>query len=387
MVFYMEQTLLLEGTLYRYPDIARLCRQYHEEKSFRGDLWRFLAEWFEEKSTVGGVTSGSTGAPKAMRLEKKRMRHSAGLTCSFLKLRPGDSALLCMPLRYVGAKMLVVRALAAGLDLICVTPSSRPLRECHTALSFAAMTPMQVLSTLEHPEEAGRLRRVAHLIIGGGPIDAILEERLRDFPLAVWSTYGMTETLSHIALRRLNGPEASDWYTPFEGVSLSSSSEGTLIIEAPPLCADRLVTNDLIEFDPSGRFFRILGRKDNVINSGGVKVQIEAAEEMLRPHLCQPFLITSAPDAGKGEQVILLTEGEVSQELLAVCKSVLPRYWPPAQALRVESLPCAGSDKPDRAAARKMAQAMLFPTLLNEKGEDIVNWRRKSYIPGESETG
>lgn len=357
-----EQTLLLEGTLYRRPEIAALCRRHQEEASFRGELCRFLAEWFDEKITVRGMSSGSTGRPKEMALEKSRMMHSAGLTCSFLGLRPGHSALLCMPLQYVGAKMLVVRALVAGLNLICVTPSSRPLRECSFSIDFAAMTPMQVLSTLERPDEAGRLRRIGHLIIGGGAVDASLQKELQSFPHAVWSTYGMTETLSHIALRRLNGPEASEWYSPFDGVSLSSSPDGALIIDAPRLCPQRLLTNDLVEFGPEGRF-RILGRKDNVINSGGIKIQIEAAEDMLRPHLGRPFLITSAPDPGKGEQVVLLIEGEgySESELLASCKSFLPRHWAPVCALSVNSLPMTGSDKPDRAAAKNIAKDLLFP--------------------------
>ena len=364
----MEQTLLLEGTLYRYPEIANLCLQHQDTDGVRGDLWRFLAEWFDDNPTVSGQTSGSTGTPKVMHLEKSRMRHSADLTCSFLGLRPGHSALLCMPLQYVGAKMLVVRALVAGLNLVCVQPSSHPLRECRATLDFAAMTPMQVLSTLEQPEEADRLRRIAHLIIGGGGIDSCLNQQLQSFPFAVWSTYGMTETLSHIALRRLNGPDASEWYTPFDGVALSASPDGTLAIDAPRLCAERLATNDMVEFDSGGRF-RILGRKDNVINSGGVKVQIERAEELLRPHLNCPFLVTSAPDPDRGEQVVLLSQGEISQELLAVCRSVLPRYWAPVQALQVESLPMTGSDKPDRVKAKKMAETLLCPTPLDEKGE------------------
>ena len=364
----MEETLLLEGTLYRSPEIACLCSQHQDTEGFRGDLWRFLTEWFDESPTVSGQTSGSTGTPKIVPLEKSRMRHSADLTCSFLGLRPGHSALLCMPLKFVGAKMLVVRALVAGLNLICVQPSTRPMRECPVALDFAAMTPMQVSSSLEQPEEAERLRRIAHLIIGGGAIDSSLYQQLQNFPFAVWSTYGMTETLSHIALRRLNGPEASEWYSPFSGIGLSASQEGTLVIDAPRLCATQIVTNDMVEFDYGGRF-RILGRKDNVINSGGIKVQIERAEDLLRPHLDCPFLITSAPDPGKGEQVVLLTQGETSLELLTTCKSLLPRYWAPVHALQVESLPMTGTDKPDRAKAKRMAEALLCPVFHREKGE------------------
>jgi Acyl-CoA synthetases (AMP-forming)/AMP-acid ligases II len=362
-----EQILLLEGRPYSRSAVERQALQCCGLDDFQGDLWRFLAEWFDENDSVPGLSSGSTGAPKVMRLEKERMRHSARLTCSFLGLGPGDAALLCMPLKYVGAKMMVVRALVAGLNLICVPPSSRPLRECPLIPAFAAMTPMQVLSTLEQPEEAARLRRIGHLIIGGGAVEASLSEQLRDFPNAVWSTYGMTETLSHIALRRLSGPEASDWYRPFEGVSLSASPEGSLVIDAPGLCAEQLVTNDLVEFG-SEACFRILGRKDNVINSGGVKVQIETAEELLRPHLGGAFLITSGPDSKTGEQVVLLTEGECPEELLATCKSVLPPYWAPVRALRVKSLPLTGSGKPNRAAAKLMARELLDSASRTGKG-------------------
>ena len=362
-----EQTLLLEGRPYPRSEIARQGFQYRGQDGFQGDLWRFLAEWFDDDDTVPGMSSGSTGAPKVMRLEKVRMMHSAGLTCSFLGLKPGDSALLCMPLKYVGAKMMVVRALVAGLDLICVPPSSRPLSECAATPDFAAMTPMQVISTLERPEEAARLRRIGHLIIGGGAIEAPLAGQLRNFPNAVWSTYGMTETLSHIALRRLSGAEASDWYRPFEGVSLSASPEGALIIDAPRLCPERLFTNDLAEFGPEGRF-RILGRKDNVINSGGIKIQIETAEALLRPHLGGAFLITSCPDPQRGERVVLLIEGECPGEVLSTCKSVLPPYWAPVQALLVESLPLTGSGKPDRAAAKLMARALFGSVQATGKG-------------------
>ena len=149
--------------------------------------------------------------------------------------------------------------------------------------------------------------QVRHLIIGGGAIDENLEKSLQDFPYAVWSTYGMTETLSHIALRQLNGKGRSEWYTPFSNVSLSSSEEGTLVINAPLVSEEILKTNDIVEFNISGQF-RILGRKDNTINTGGIKVQIEQVEDALRPLLSCPFMITSVSDIKFGEQIVLLLE-------------------------------------------------------------------------------
>jgi O-succinylbenzoic acid--CoA ligase len=242
----------------------------------------FLDEWNNDSEYVEVKTSGSTGEPKRMLVKKRRMLNSARITCDFLGLKAGDAALLCMSTDYIAGKMMVVRSIERGLKLIEVPPSGHPLNNSqlstlHSPLSFAAMVPMQVYNTLQVPEERERLMQIRHLIIGGGAIDEAMEAELRTFPHAVWSTYGMTETLSHIALRRISGPEASEWYTPFRTVKLSTTSEGCLVIDAPEVCVQTLTTNDIVELKPDGRF-RILGRKDNVICSGGIKIQMEEVE-------------------------------------------------------------------------------------------------------------
>ena len=188
-------------------------------------LDEFLEEWNNPSPYVHVQTSGSTGVPKPMSVEKRRMLASARITNDFLGLQSGDTALLCMSLDYIAGKMMVVRALERGLRLLAVEPSGHPLavasEQSSSALSFAAMVPLQVYNSLQVPEEKERLQQIRHLIIGGGAIDDALASELKTFPNAVWSTYGMTETLSHIALRRLSGPNASDWYTPFPSVTLS----------------------------------------------------------------------------------------------------------------------------------------------------------------------
>ena len=169
----------------------------------------FLTEWNSASPLIELKTSGSTGKPKIMVVEKRRMEASARITCQFLGLKEGDTALLCMPLDYIAGKMVVVRSLTCGLRLVEVEPSGHPLRELNSAPTFAAMVPLQVCNSLQDEKEAQLLRDIKQLIIGGGAIDAALESQLRTFPNAVWSTYGMTETLSHIARRRINGKEAS----------------------------------------------------------------------------------------------------------------------------------------------------------------------------------
>ena len=326
--------------------------------SFQASLADFLHEWFDDHDTVLVHTSGSTGTPKPLRVEKQRMMQSAMLTVRFLGLHTGDTALLCMPLKYIAGKMVVVRALVAGLDLLPVTPSGHPLAQTSTTPVFAAMIPMQVYNSLQVPEEKERLQQIRHLIIGGGAIDTSLGKQLLSFPHAVWSTYGMTETLSHIALRRLNGPEASDWYTPFQHVKLSLSPENTLTIEAPAVCPEILTTNDICEFNAQGQF-HILGRKDNTINTGGVKVQIEQVENALRATLSCPFQVTAVPDLKFGERIVLLLEDPEAacpESVLTEAFHTLSPYWRPKQVFRIRQLPQTGTGKPDRATARKLAK-------------------------------
>ena len=326
------------------------------------NLEAFLAEWHNECPYVRVKTSGSTGDPKPMLVEKCRMLASARRTNDFLGLKEGDTALLCMSLDYIAGKMMVVRALERGLRLISVEPSGHPLRVIQRgqspSIDFAAMVPLQVYNSLQVAAERDRLMQIRHLIIGGGAIDEGLAASLKDFPNAVWSTYGMTETLSHIALRRLNGPDASEWYTPFDSVRLSLSEEDCLVIDAPEVCTTTLVTNDIAAFCPDGTF-RILGRKDNVICSGGIKIQAEEVERQLRPHLRESYLITKRPDDKFGEVVVLLTEGSVD-EARQVCERILPKYHQPRVYLHVDQIPLTETVKPARQKAKRIGESLSF---------------------------
>lgn len=290
-------------------------------------LDEFYAEWNNGSDKILVHTSGSTGTPKPMMVEKRRMEASATITCDFLNLKAGDTALLCMPLDYIAGKMVVVRSIVRKLKLISVKPSGHPLQGLTEAPVFAAMIPMQVYNSLNVPEEKELLMQVKHLIIGGGAVDEKMEKDLRDFPNAVWSTYGMTETLSHIALRRLSGKEASCWYTPFDSVDVSVNNEGCLVIDAPRVAETRIVTNDIAEIGKDGRHFRILGRKDNVIDSGGIKIQIEEVEAALRKHLAVPYMITKKNDHKFGEIVVMLVESTDTDKVRKICEACLPKYW------------------------------------------------------------
>ena len=341
----------------------------------------FFSEWNNDSDRVLVHTSGSTGKPKPMMVEKKRMLNSARITCDFLGLKPGDSALLCMSLDYIAGKMVVVRSIERHLHLISVSPSGHPLKnidlkdvngkDVNGEITFAAMVPMQVYNTLQVPEERERLTHIRHLIIGGGAIDAALEQELRSLPgnIAIWSTYGMTETLSHIALRRINGAEASEWYQPFDSVKISQTEEGCLVIDAPLVCSETLVTNDIVEIESyiynkvEKLRFRIKGRKDNVICSGGIKIQIEEVEALLKPHLEKPFMLAKKKDEKFGEIAVLLTEDEDLKKVEATIRRLLSgksddsnksseskshKYWIPREFRYVEHLPLTETGKPKR---------------------------------------
>ena len=354
-------------------------------------LEEFLNEWNNDSDRVLVHTSGSTGTPKPIWVEKRRMEASARITCDFLGLKEGDTALLCMSLDYIAGKMMVVRSLVRNLKLIVVEPSGHPLGNATPLqlprgggkdpeqnspprgswrgvgglgwFTFAAMVPMQVYNSLQVPQERERLKQIKHLIIGGGAIDEAMASELKDFPNYVWSTYGMTETLSHIALRRLNGPEASEWYKPFPSVKISQNEEGCLVIDAPLVCSERLVTNDIVEISEAG--FRIIGRKDNVICSGGIKIQAEEVERILKPYVREPFLITKRRDEKFGEIVVLLTESNDLEKVKKVSRQHLPKYWQPRDYVFAEKIPMTETGKP----ARKKAEELLNGELRMDNGE------------------
>lgn len=313
-------------------------------------------------------TSGSTGTPKSIWVEKSRMIASAHITCSFLGLQRGCTALLCLSEEYIAGKMMVVRSEEWGMKLYRQKPSNHPLRDFIETngkdihIDFCAMVPSQVYCSLQNEEEREALMDIGNLIIGGGAVSKELAKELKSFPNAVWSTYGMTETLSHIALRRLSGSDATDYYTPFEGVSLSVDADNCLIINAPAVCAETLHTNDVIEFHPDDaqlptdakKRFRILGRRDNVICCGGIKLQIEEIERTLEPHLSMPFAIAKRSDEKFGEIPILVVEdatilpseyAERMERLTALCKSLLPKYSQPKDILFIPHLPLTETGK------------------------------------------
>lgn len=292
----------------RYSDIGKI------PESLGGpDLVSFLTEWFEDREYVIGHTSGSTGAPKEIRLLKSDMEASARLTNEFFGINADSVLLLCLSPNYIAGKMMIVRAIVAGANLLVVRPSSSPLKEIERPIDFAAMVPMQVQETLADPMSRNKFFFVKQLIIGGAAVSPALESALSEMPMRCFATYGMTETVSHIALRELNTDYAG--YTALGDVTFSQDDRMCLCIHAPHLSNACFVTNDIVRLSGKKRF-EWLGRYDNVINSGGIKLFPEEIEARLSGSISdRRYYVTGVADERLGQKAVLVIEDEHWDEL------------------------------------------------------------------------
>lgn len=333
-----------------------LWRGGKEEACFVRAVKDFSEAWHDARPTLSVRTSGSTGKPTLMEVEKQRMEASARNTLQALGLREGDTALLCLPLEFIAGKMQVVRSIVGKLHLQLAVPSSHPYKGLIAPPTFVALTPMQALHTLDTEGEAELLQQTPIVLIGGGSISPTLEARLQHCQGAVWSSYGMTETLSHIALRRVNGEQRSVSYTTLPGVRVELDARSCLKVYAPAVHPDILITNDLAELHPDGSF-SILGRVDNVVCSGGIKLQIEELEARLS-QLPFALQLTAVPDEALGEALTLLHR-PTSQNVLALLQQHLQGTELPRYVFEVEELPTTSTGKPARREARELALGKL----------------------------
>lgn len=346
----MDYTLTLNGSTYSRGELLDLVSENESSpKEYLRLFWTFIGEWFDDKEYLEVYTSGSTGRPKKIRVLKQHMVNSARMTCDALGLQTGDSALLCLSTGYIAGKMMVVRAMVAGLDLTLVEPSGTPTID--KDYTFCAMVPMQVFNLASSGHLVFSLNRIGKLIIGGGPISSDLKKMLEPLTVACYSTYGMTETVSHVALRRLNGSCKQHAYYPMPNVAVSLNEEGCLVIDAPLVASTRLETNDIGEISPDGSF-KILGRLDNVINTGGVKVSPEVVEAKLSGCSNVPFAISWLPDRQLGEKVVLVVEG--NGDFILNYKDILLPYETPKKVVRVGKIPLTPNGKIDRVALRML---------------------------------
>ena len=252
------------------------------------------------------------------------MVNSALATGDHFGVAIGDKALHCLNANFIAGKMMLVRAMILGLEIDLVPPQGNVLAACDKTYDFAAMVPLQVEQAFED------LDKVKILLIGGAPSSVQLKEKLKQRNTQCFETYGMTETVTHIASRKINGN--SPLFSPLPGVKLSTDERGCMVIDVPYLTEEKIVTNDLVALDKDQRFL-LKGRIDNVINSGGIKVIPEEVEAKIAPYITQPFFIGAIADKTLGQKVILVLEGETSAELLSKLSTIegLSKYELPKE--------------------------------------------------------
>lgn len=315
---------------YKINTSLRINEQVAELKS-KGKEQRAIAQaildWHNQEEFTF-MTSGSTGAPKKIEFSKNQIIASILQSQQAFDLTKNDVALLCLPMRYVAGKMMLYRVLHIGMNLIAVEPKLNLMGITNHKVTFAAFIPSQVESLLSSDKGRKWLESIRIVIIGGAAISVRLESQLRSLGNLIYHTYGMTETLTHVALRLLSRG-GSEYFSPLPRVALSISIKGTLKIDAQHLGV-KIVTNDVVELK-EGDDFTILGRIDNVINSGGLKIHPEALESVFKKYISHDLIVVGNQDEKWGERVVLIIESDKAEdpEWIAAAKQELPNsHWP-----------------------------------------------------------
>lgn len=313
-------------------------------------IYQFIIQWLDEKEMIEVKTSGSTGKPKIISLEKKRMAASALATNSFFNLDKNKKALLCLSAEYIAGKMMIVRAFVGGFDLHIVEPKSSALILNQSHFDFTAVVPLQLESILKS-NTMDALNQIHQLIVGGAALRSDLKSSLKLIKTEVWATYGMTETITHIALQGLNGKHQTDYFQALPNIEFQVDERDCLRIMAPEVSIDVIQTNDKVEL-LNAQQFRYLGRVDFIINSGGIKLSPEILEEKLAKHLQANYAFSSKKDIVLGEKLVLLIEGEKSdnleKEVWTQIKKALPKFEQPKEIIFVKELPKTSNGKLDR---------------------------------------
>ena len=326
---------------------------------FEKKVSNFIQDWFDESTTVKVQTSGSTGTPKIFEIDKERMRYSANKTCDILELKEGDTALLCLPVDYISGKMMVVRAIERKLKLVVNTPSAKPIADLNEEIDFCAMSPLQVENSLD------KIHLIKNIIIGGAAVSESLKIKISqtlrssETQSSIFETYGMSETLSHIALKQIY-PIAEDYFKVLEGVEISLDERSCLQIFAPKLNPELLKTNDLVEINDS-REFKFLGRIDNVINSAGLKIYPERLESLVKKEIPHEVVFVGVADELLGKKLLLVIEGEHNKEINQQLEKIIypSKNHQPKEIIFIEKFPRIPNGKIDRRELTRMAFNIL----------------------------
>jgi len=273
------------------------------------EILEFVVDWSNRKEWIEARTSGSTGRPKNIKIKKEQILASAERTLESLELKAGDSALLCLPNRFIGGKMMIARSIIGELELHITENTATPQLPSGIDISFAAVVPYQMSSISKDADATKNWKKVKKIIVGGGHVDDALEAKLRSWPNEIYESFGMTETISHVALRKISGTKEREPFVVLDTIDVELDDRGCLIIHSEALPTNPTITNDIVQMVDK-RSFHWMGRADNLINSGGVKIIPEVIEKLAKPMLNTKFFFAGLPDEKLGEQVVLIIEGQ-----------------------------------------------------------------------------
>lgn len=339
---FVHPRFRLNGIFLDKESLLRVAYDFIKEGAdFEKATGAFLLDWFDDKPYVKMKTSGTTGTPKTMQLLKRHMVSSALATADFFEAGTNARALHCLPSQFVAGKMMLVRAIIVGWDIHLTAPATVLLEKDEKQYDFAALVPLQAEYSFD------RLLQIKKIILGGGKVSPALATRLQELPLEIWETYAMTETVTHIAAKSIGEPA----FTTLPNVSISTDARGCLIIDAPRVTDGTVVTNDLVDIIDESHFVW-LGRFDNVINSGGIKLYPEQIEERLVHFIQQRYFVYGLPDDTLGEKLVLVIESEPFA-LSEVAFERLDKYEKPKTVLFVPKFIETGSGKIQRAETIK----------------------------------
>ncbi|SMC88668.1 AMP-binding protein [Moheibacter sediminis] len=309
-------------------------------ENWKNEIYSFIKNWFSESEFIISKTSGSTGIPKEIKIPKTAMKMSAEMTGKFFGLNQGNTALLCMPVSFIAGKMMIVRALELKLKLYCVEPKSKINLDFTDKIDFVPMTPMQVENSFD------QLPKIKILLIGGAPLSDEFRNKLLPLKTQNFESYGMTETITHIALKKIS----EEFFTTLNGISIRKDERDCLVIQTPYF-EEEITTNDIVEIKAEHQF-KWLGRFDNVINSGGIKLFPEQIESKLKSFIKDELIISSLPDSTLGQKLILIIEDRNNSKFkidkksnLIFQNSKLDKYEVPKETYFLNEFPRTESGK------------------------------------------
>ena len=338
-------------------DINEFRQQQRPAHPYFAEAYDFIALWISGQEQFILHTSGSTGSPKPIAISRNQLTSSAAMTGKALQLGKGTRALVCLNISYIAGLMMLVRGMELGWKLTVIEPVSNPLLSVdhHAEFDFAALVPLQLSQMLENPDTENHVNRLRKILLGGAPVSISLQRKIDNLTVPVYQSYGMTETVSHVALRRLNGEKPELNFTFLPGIEFGLDARKCLYISGPVTNGEKIQTNDLAEIH--GNSFKWIGRADNVINSGGVKIVLDEvdtsiAEVLYNLKITNPFFVWFRPDEKLGQMLILIMEGTIDSVtpdfLLAEIRKHNSAYETPKHVYFVNQFTRTATDKVDK---------------------------------------